>query len=228
MRKQKLVKITWFGHAAFKIEIADKIVLIDPWLDGNPTSPVRASGVTKADMVYVTHDHSDHLGDAFSICKRTGATFVAVIDLAAVAENEGVKKIEGLNIGGTLDANGVRLSMVQAFHTAGKGVPTGVIVEGENKTVYHAGDTGIFSDMQLFGQLYKFDVALLPIGGYYTMDAKQASEAVKLLNPKVVIPMHYKTFPVLAQSPDEFVRYVKEKAPQVKVVVLKPGESYQF
>lgn len=163
-----------------------------------------------------------------AFAKEQGQLFVAVIDLAACAEDEGVKRVEGLNIGGTIDVNGVKLSVVQAFHTAGKGVPTGVMVEGESKIVYHAGDTGIFGDMQLLGQLYKPDVALLPIGGYYTMDAKQASEAVKLLNPKAVIPMHYKTFPALAQSADEFVKYVKEKAPQVKVAVLKPGESYQF
>jgi L-ascorbate metabolism protein UlaG (beta-lactamase superfamily) len=153
---------------------------------------------------------------------------VSIIDLAARAEDEGVSKIQGLNIGGTIDVKGIKLTMVQALHTAIKGVPTGVIVTGEDRTIYHAGDTGIFGDMRLLGELYKFDVAMLPIGGYYTMDAKQASEAVKLLNPKVVIPMHYKTFPVLAQSIDEFAKYVKEKAPQVKIVALKPGETYQF
>jgi L-ascorbate metabolism protein UlaG (beta-lactamase superfamily) len=223
-----LARITWFGHAAFKIEIADKTVLIDPWLDGNPTSAVKASEITSADIVYVTHDHRDHLGDAFNICKKTNATFVSVGDLARYAKEEGVEKTVGLNIGGAIGIEGVRLSMVQAFHTATRGVPTGVIVEGEGRTAYHAGDTGVFGDMRILGELYKFDVALLPIGGYYTMDAKQASEAVKLLSPKAVIPMHYKTMPVLAQSADEFVRYVKEKSPQVNVVVLKPGESYQF
>jgi len=229
MRKRnKLAKITWFGHAAFKIEIANQTVLIDPWLDGNPTSPVKASEITKADIIYVTHDHTDHLGEAFNICKRTNATFVAIIDLATCAKGEGVNRIEGLNIGGTIDVKGVKLTMVQAFHTAIKGMPTGVVVEGEGKSVYHAGDTGIFGDMRLIGEIYNPEVALIPIGGYYTMDAKQASEAVKLLSPKVVIPMHYKTFPVLAQSPDKFVKYVNEKAPQVKTVVLKPGEAYQF
>jgi L-ascorbate metabolism protein UlaG (beta-lactamase superfamily) len=223
-----LVKITWFGHAAFRIEIAGKTVLIDPWLDGNPTSSVKSSEIAEADAIYVTHDHTDHLGDAFSICKRTNAVFLSVIDLAACAEDEDVKKIEGFNIGGTVDVEGVKFTMVQAFHTAVKGVPTGVIIEGEGKSVYHAGDTGIFGDIRLIGEIYRPDVALLPIGGYYTMDAKQASEAVKLLNPKAVIPMHYKTFPALAQSADEFVKYVKEKTPQVKVVVLKPGEAYQF
>jgi L-ascorbate metabolism protein UlaG (beta-lactamase superfamily) len=109
-----------------------------------------------------------------------------------------------------------------------RGAPTGVIVEAEGKGVYHAGDTGLFGDMKLIGQIYKPDLALLPIGGYYTMGALEAAEAVRLLKPKVVIPMHYRTFPVLAQSADEFAKKVKKKAPKVKVVVLNPGESYQF
>jgi len=223
-----VANITWFGHAAFKIEIADRSVLIDPWLDGNSTSPVKASEITKADIIYVTHDHGDHLGDAFSICKRTGATFVAAVELARWAEENGIKNVVGLNIGGSVEIKGVRLSVVQAFHTASRGAPTGVIIEGEGKTVYHAGDTGLFGDMHFFGELYKLDLALIPIGGYYTMGAREATEAVKLLKPKTVIPMHYKTFPVLAQSADEFARNVREKIPKVKVVVLNPGESYQF
>ncbi len=223
-----LVKVTWFGHAAFKIEIANKIVLVDPWLDGNPTSPVKASDITKADIVYVTHDHGDHVGDAFGICKRTNATFVAAVELGDYAEKNGVKNVAGLNIGGSVEIDGVKLLVTQAFHTDSRGAPTGVIIEGEGKTVYHAGDTGLFGDMSLFGELYKLDLALIPIGGYYTMSAREATEAVKLLKPKAVIPMHYKTFPVLAQSADEFARNVREKVPKVKVVVLKPGESYQF
>ena len=118
--------------------------------------------------------------------------------------------------------------MVQAFHTCGRGAPTGFIISGEGKTVYHAGDTGLFGDMKLIGEIYKPDVALLPIGDYYTMGALQASEAVRLIKPKIVVPMHYMTFPVLAQSANEFVSLVREKAPEVKVVVLNPGESFEF
>lgn len=169
-------------------------------------------------MACVTHDHKDHLGDAFSICRRTNATFMAVVDLAAHAEEESAKDVKGLNVGGSFELDGVKLSMVQATHTATRGVPTGVVVEGEGKGVYHAGDTGLFEDMHLIEQIYKVDVALFPIGGYYTMDAKQASEAVKLLRPKVVIPMHYKAFPVIAQSADEFFKNSKEKMPQVMLL----------
>lgn len=223
-----MAKITWFGHAAFKIELANKIVFIDPLLNENPTSPIKASEITKADVVYVTHDHWDHLGDAIDICKRTNATFVATFELAKYAESEGVKNIAGLNIGGSVDVKGLRFRVVQAFHTSSKGAPTGVVMEGEGKRVYHAGDTGVFGDMKLIGELYKPDVALIPIGGYFTMGALEAAEAARLIKPKFVIPMHYKTFPVLAQSADEFVRLANEKAPDVKLVLLKPGESYQF
>ena len=223
-----MARVTWFGHASFKIEAADKIVLIDPWLDGNPFSPVKASEIGRADIVYVTHDHGDHLGDAVDICKRTNATFVSTFELGNYASENGVKDVVGLNIGGCAEVKGVKLYMVQAFHTCSRGAPTGVIVEAEGKRVYHAGDTGLFGDMKLIGQIYKPDLALLPIGGYYTMGALEAAEAVKLLKPKAVIPMHYMTFPVLAQSADEFVKKVKKKAPRVKVVVLNPGESCQF
>jgi len=221
------MKITWLGHAAFKIEVEDKIVLIDPWLNGNPTAPIKASEIKKADVVYVTHDHGDHLGDAFEICKRTDATFAATFELGSYAEQNGVKNIVGFNIGGTVEIKGLRFTMVQAFHTSSRGAPTGVIIEGEGRRVYHAGDTGIFGDMQLIGEIFKPNVAMLPIGGYYTMDAEEASEAVKLLKPQIVIPMHYKTFPVLVQSAEEFVRKVREKTPEVKVLVLKPGETQQ-
>jgi L-ascorbate metabolism protein UlaG (beta-lactamase superfamily) len=227
-RGEKLAKITWFGHAAFKIEIAGKIVLVDPWLDGNPTSPFKSSEIKEADIVYVTHDHADHLGDAFSICKRTNATFVGTFELGNLAEEQGVKTVVGLNIGGRIEIQGIKLSVVHAFHTVSKGAPTGVVIGGEGKNVYHAGDTGLFGDMQLIGELYTLDVALLPIGGYYTMEAREAAEAAKFLKSKVVIPMHYKTFPVLAQSAEEFIDKIKEKAPKTRVVVLKPGESYQF
>ena len=223
-----MAKVTWLGHAAFQIEVAGKTVLVDPWLDGNPTSPIKASEISKADIVYVTHDHGDHLGDAVTICKRTGAAFVSTYELGNYASENGVQNVVGINIGGCVELKGVKLHMVQAFHTSSRGAPTGVVFEGEGKTVYHAGDTGLFMDMKLIGQLYKLDLALLPIGGYYTMGASEAAEAVKLLKPKAVVPMHYRTFPVLAQSADEFVEKVKKKAAKVKVVVLNPGQSFEF
>ncbi len=223
-----MAKIRWLGHAGFEIELEGKIVLVDPWLNGNPKAACKSSEIERADIVCVTHDHGDHMGDSVEICKRTGAVFLGTYELASQAQKNGVKEAMGFNIGGTVNVKGIKVTMVQAFHTCGSGAPTGFIIRGEGKTVYHAGDTGIFGDMKLIGEIYKPDVALLPIGDYYTMGALQASEAVKLIKPKIVVPMHYMTFPVLAQSADEFIGLVKEKTPEVRVVVLNPGESFEF
>lgn len=222
-----MVKIRWLGHAACEIEMNGKIVLIDPWLDGNPKAAVKASDIKKADIVCVTHDHMDHLGDAFQICKRTGATFVGTYELGTHARENGVKEVVGINVGGTADVKGIKVSMMQAIHTSGKGVAVGFIIKGEEKTIYHAGDTAVFGDMKLIGEIYHPDIAMLPIGGYYTMGAEEAAEAVKLIQPKIVIPIHYGTFPVLASTAEEFIKNVKERAPKVKVIALNPGEAYQ-
>jgi L-ascorbate metabolism protein UlaG (beta-lactamase superfamily) len=221
-----LGKIKWLGHSGFEIELADKILFIDPWLTGNPLAAMRASDVEKADIVCVTHDHGDHLGDAIEICKQTGATFVGIHELGVYAEENGVKDVVGINIGGTVDVKGVSISMVQAFHSSNRGAPVGFVVKAEGKTIYHAGDTGLFGDMSLIGEIHHPDVALIPIGNYYTMGSREAAEAVRLIKPAVVIPIHYQTFPVLESSAESFIKIVKEKAPEVRVVALKPGETY--
>lgn len=222
------MKVKWLGHAGFEVKLEDRIVLIDPWLKGNPRAPCKPSNFKRVDLVCVSHDHQDHLGDSIEICKRTGAFFLATYELASYAEEKGVKNVVGMNIGGTFNLEGIKVTLVHAFHTAGMGAPTGFIVRGENKTLYHAGDTGLFSDMRLIGEFYGVELALLPIGGYYTMGPEEASEAVKLLKPKTVIPMHYQTFPVLESSPDRFVRLARQKSPEVKIVVLEPGGIYEF
>jgi L-ascorbate metabolism protein UlaG (beta-lactamase superfamily) len=223
-----LVKITWLGHSAFKLELADKTVFIDPWITGNPKAPIKASDITHADVICVTHDHVDHIGDAFDICKKTNSTFIATFELCNYAQNNGVKNVVGINIGGTMEVRGLKITMVQAFHTSTRGAPTGFVLRGEGKTIYHAGDTGLFGDMELIGELYCPNVALIPIGSYYTMGPLEAAEAVRLISPEITIPMHYQTFPVLVQSADEFLKLVKEKAPNVEIAVLKPGESLNF
>jgi len=221
-------KIRWLGHAGFEIELTNKVVLIDPWLDGNPKAPMRAADIKKADLVCVTHDHSDHVGDAIEICKRTGATFVGVYELGGYAQEMGINDVVGINIGGSVDVKGIRISMVHAFHSSTQGAPTGFIIKAEGKTIYHTGDTGLFGDMKLISEIHKPNIALIPIGDYYTMGPKEAAEAVKLINPAVVIPMHYQTFPILMPSAEGFIQMVKEKIPKVKVIALKPGETYQF
>ena len=221
-------KIRWLGHSGFEMELANKILLIDPWLTGNPLATMKASDIKKTDVVCVTHDHRDHLGDAIGICKRTGATFVGIYELGVFAEENGVKNVVGINIGGTVDVKGIDITMVQAFHSSTRGAPTGFVIKAEGKTIYHTGDTGLFGDMKLIGEIHRPDVALIPIGDYYTMGPREAAEAVKLINSSVVIPMHYKTFPVLSPSAEDFIKFVKEKVPKVKVVALKLGETYQL
>ena len=220
-------RIRWLGHSGFEIELANKILLIDPWLTGNPLAAVTASDIKKADIVCVTHDHGDHLGDSVEICKRTGATFVGIYELGVYAEEQGVKNVVGINIGGTAKVKGISITMVQAFHSSTRGAPTGYVIKAEEKTLYHAGDTGLFGDMKLIGEIHRPDVALIPIGDYYTMGPREAAEAVKLIKPAVVVPMHYQTFPVLESSAENFIKLVKEKAPKVKIVALKPGDTYQ-
>jgi L-ascorbate metabolism protein UlaG (beta-lactamase superfamily) len=220
--------IRWLGHSGFEIALANKILLIDPWLTGNPRASMKASDIKKSDVVCVTHDHGDHLGDAVEICKRTGATFVGIYELGVFAEEQGVKDVVGINIGGTVNVKGITISLVQAFHSSTRGVPTGFVIKAEGKTIYHTGDTGLFGDMKLIGEVYRPDVALVPIGNHYTMGPEEAAKAVKLIRPDVVIPIHYQTFPFLKPSAADFTKLVKEKTPEIKVVALKIGEVSQL
>ncbi len=223
------MQITWLGHSAFEIKIAGKTVLVDPWVTGNPLSPANLSDITNVDLVYVTHDHSDHLGDAFDICKSTDALFVSHVELSRQARNNGVEHAIGACVGDCREINGLQFQVTEAIHTASVGVPTGIIISSEAKRVYHAGDTELFADMYLLRQP-QIDLALLPIGGLYLngMGAVEAVEAIKLIKPKAAIPMHYKTFPILAQSADQFIKLAKEKAPETKVIELKPGEPHKL
>lgn len=225
--------IRWLGQSAFEVTTpGGKAILIDPWLKGNPAAPVKPEDIKKADLILVTHDHFDHLGDAVEIAKATGAVVVGSFDLLQRLVKEGLPEKNalnggfGMNIGGTAKVAGVVVTMVQAAHT---GTPCGFVVTFEDgKRLYDAGDTGLFGDMKLIGDLYPPDLALLPIGDNFTMGAAQAAEALRLVNPKEVIPMHYGTFPILAQDATEFAALAAKKAPGVKVSVLKPGEALAF
>ena len=225
------MKITWLGHSAFLLEGKDRIV-VDPFLTGNPKAATTADKVD-CDIICVTHGHGDHLGDAVSIARRTGAVVASIVEMSGWFEKCGVKGV-GFNMGGTANIRNTKITMVPAFHSSSIGAPglefsaamaVGMVIDS-GKVVYHAGDTCVFSDMKLIGDMYKPDVALLPIGGFFTMDAKQAAMAVKLIGPKLAVPMHYDTWDPIKQDPKEFERLVK-KSTKTKPVVMKPGESLE-
>lgn len=222
------MKITWLGHSAFLLEGRDR-VLIDPFLTGNPKAAAKPEEV-ECDIVCVTHGHFDHLGDALTIARRTGAVVACIVEMSSYLERCEVRST-GFNLGGTVRIRDTHITMVPAFHSSSIGAPglefsaamaTGMVIDS-GKVVYHAGDTCVFGDMKLIGDLYKPEVALLPIGGFYTMDPKQAALATKLLRPKTVVPMHYGTWPQIEQDPKEFERMVR-KSTKADVRIMAPGE----
>ena len=224
--------ITWFGHSAFKISAPEAQVVIDPFF--TPSAGVTADAAGDVDIVLVTHDHADHVGDAVSLCRRTGAVLGAIVGTAGKLAEEGVPQEQiingiGFNMGGTVAHKGVNITMTQAYHSSDSGSPAGYIVRMPNGfTVYHAGDTCIFSGMELWGQLYSIDVALLPVGGVFTMDARQAALACKLLGCKAVVPMHWGTFPVLAQNTATFKSELELLQLPCRCVEMAPGETVSF
>lgn len=222
------MRVTYLGHASFKVDCGEKTVFIDPWLNG-PTSPMKVDEVNRADIVLVTHDHGDHgYTEAIEICKRTGATFIAINELGLQARSQGVENVHTLNIGGSVSLGEITVTLVHAFHSCGIGAPTGFIVKLPCGVIYHSGDTGVFSDMRLFGEMYDVDLLFIPIGSYYVCGPKEAAWATKLVKPKMAIPMHYNTFPVIEQDPKEFDKLVAEMAPEVKVEIMSPGDSREL
>ncbi len=222
--EEDTLKVTYLGHASFKIEADGKVIFVDPWLNG-PTSPIKVADVNKADLCLVTHDHGDHgYTEAVDICKKTGATFIAINELGLKARQHGVEHVHTLNIGGSVEVDDITVTLVHAFHSCTLGTPTGFIVRMPSGTFYHPGDTGLFGDMKLFGELYGIDLFFVPIGSYYVMGIKEAVKAVELVNPKVSIPMHYDTFPVIAANAKQFYQKVTDKG-KSKVEIMKPGDS---
>ncbi|MBI2304931.1 MAG: metal-dependent hydrolase [Chloroflexi bacterium] len=226
------VQVTWLGHSAFKLVSPEgKVVLIDPFL-ANPKCPAeyKDASKVKADFICVTHDHVDHLGDALAIAKNTGARIVAVTDVGRSIIEQGIEgsKVSAFHVGGTVKVDNLSFSLVKAFHSSAHGVPVGVIVGfSSGFKVYHAGDTEIFGDMAFVRRLYQPDLALVPIGGFYTMDAKAASIACReLIQAQHVIPMHYGTMPVLAPDADEFKQLMMGS--NIQVITPQPGDTVTF
>jgi len=229
------MKITWLGHAGFRIEIEDAIILIDPWMTGNPMFPEdrRAEAIGGATHVLITHGHGDHTGDAVALSRDLGVPVAGIFDLVSFWErSEGIGVI-GFNKGGTVDLGGAAVTMVTAAHSSSlpgpegpmpAGAEAGYMIAGEGHTIYVSGDTDIMADMEWMGELHKPDIGILCAGGHFTMDMKRAAWAAKrYFDFRTVIPCHYRTFPLLEQSAEA----LKAGLPGVEVIepeVLEPIE----
>jgi L-ascorbate metabolism protein UlaG (beta-lactamase superfamily) len=222
------MEIRFLGHAAFELTDGDTRVLIDPFLTGNPKAAVKAEELEPT-HIFLTHGHADHFGDTVDIAKRTGAQVVAIVEIANELQEEGVENVSDPNIGGTVDFGNVSVRLTPAWHTSTtpKGTvntPAGLVVKMGGQTVYHLGDTGLFSDLRLVSARDEIDVALMCIGGHYTMDRVDAIAAAELLKARQVIPCHYNTFPLIETDAEAF----KNDVSASEVVILDPGETHSI
>ncbi|MBW3622159.1 MAG: metal-dependent hydrolase [Armatimonadetes bacterium] len=230
-----MVKADYLGHSCWRLSDGTHTLLIDPWLNENPKAAVAAEEIEQADAILVSHAHFDHLGDTVSIAKRTGATVVSTFELVTYCGEQGAENGHGMNLGGAHEFPWGKVKLVQAFHTSScgsgddyraMGEPCGFILQFGGLTIYHSGDTALFGDMELLGRLYPMDFAMLPIGDNFTMGPDDALEAVRLLQPKRVAPMHFNTFPVIEVDAEAWGRRVGELG--VECRVLQPGESWEI
>jgi len=227
------VLLRFLGHACCFFKTGSAQMVIDPYLNDNPQAAVKANQV-KAEWILVTHGHSDHLGDAVEIARRNNGTIITITEVARYCSSKGVKT-HAMYIGGKHNFGSFTVKMTLALHgsSAGSdpieylGQPCGFLLFTEGKTVYHAGDTGLFGDMELIGRLHPIDLAILPIGDNYTMGPEDALYAVKLLKPKHVVPVHYNTWDIISQDPLKFKKAVEGET-GVPVTTLKPGDSFEL
>ena len=224
--------ITWLGHSSFNVRTpGGTTVLFDPWYTGNPSFPANAKPAN-ADLILVSHGHSDHITDAAAMAKQTGATVVAIWEVTSWLGSKGVQNLEPMTKGGSVTIKGLRITMTEAIHSSSfdengivyLGEPAGFIVKLENgQTIYFAGDTGLFGDMKLIGELYRPHIAFLPIGDRFTMGPDTAAMAARWLGVKQVVPMHWGTFPLLTGTPDQLQQHLA--GTDIQVLELKPGET---
>jgi L-ascorbate metabolism protein UlaG (beta-lactamase superfamily) len=226
--------LTWLGHASFRFDTpGGKRVYVDPWLS-NPKCPGSEKEPERVDVIALTHGHGDHVGETVELSKQFSPEIVAIVELKGWLGSQGAdvaEQLPGSNKGGTVEAGGARFTLVNAFHSSASddgdylGEPAGIVVRGDGMpTLYFAGDTCVFGDMALIRRIYAPDVAVLPIGGHFTMDPTEAAVALELLGSPRCVPCHYGTFPLLAGTPDE----LRRQASGVEVLALEPGETVEL
>ncbi len=227
-------RLTWLGHATFRIETKDGVTIyVDPWLS-NPLCPEDEKEPKKCDVMLITHGHGDHIGDAVRVAKKHNPVVVGIFEMCLWMEKKGAKQTSAMNKGGTQEVGGVKVTMVQAVHSCGIQDDDGSIVYGGEACgyvvelpggvkIYHAGDTAVFGDMGIIRELYSPEIALLPIGDHFTMGPREAAHACMLLQPKTVIPMHFGTFPMLTGRPGELKKLLGPAGPEI--LEMKPGQT---
>jgi L-ascorbate metabolism protein UlaG (beta-lactamase superfamily) len=230
-------RITYLGHSTFRFVTAgDEQIIIDPFLTENPQTPDHLKRVGELDTILITHGHFDHFSDVMPLQGQTGAATVSNFEIFSYLQRQGVENAMPVQKGGTIQVGGIKVTATHAFHSSSialddgtviyAGEPMGYVMEFESGfKVYHAGDTAVFGDMQLIGELYRPDVALLPIGDQVVMSPYEAAHATRLLGIPHVVPIHYGTFPFVPGTPEEFQKHLNEVAPNTTVHVMKPGDD---
>lgn len=230
--------IKWIGHSSFLVQTPGrKSILIDPWVQGNPACPESEKHLDKVDLILITHGHSDHMSDAVSIAKQHQSVVVCNYEIYLHLSKQGLQQFQPMNKGGSIQWEGITVTMVNAFHSGGidengevsvGGEPAGFVVKLEDDfTFYHAGDTCVFGDMKLIGELYQPQLAMLPIGDRFTMSPFEAAKAIELIGVKKVIPIHWGTFPLLTGTPEQLRELISGMS-DVEIIAMRPGEQRAF